>query len=461
MNVQLRIREIVVMDEATRQNTPENQTQPVPPDRLPEQRETHETLRGVSESELTQAARPVGQVTEPVQPARRDAAFSEPPTPPYRPQPSVPAPRPPTVYSPVPVAHRRTARPPRQRNNWLLVFVAIVLLGAAITFSVGALVIRRLADVADNAAFTPSAEVAVVSTPTPGTPAPTPTVGLAIQPWDGKHRLTILLMGLDKRPAEKGTAFRTDSIIVFSIDPATRSVGLLSIPRDLFVDIPTDTVVRVSYGLQRVNAAYVIGELARPGYGPQLAMQTVQYNLGMRINHYVVFEFGTVINVVDAVGGIDIDVPYAINDPAYPNMYFGYDPLYIPAGHIHMNGDLALKYARTRHQTSDFDRAKRQQQVIMAVRDKILNLGMAPTLIARAPELWSQISQTTRSDLTFEQLLQLALYLKDVPKENIHQGVIDVGYVSPVNWQGAAVLVPERATIGPLLVKIFGPNYNS
>jgi LCP family protein required for cell wall assembly len=458
MDVQLKGIEIVVMDDTTRPNTPENQTQPVPPDRLPEQ---HETRRGTSEPEFTQIARPVGQVTEPVQQVRRSAAVNEPPVSPYRPQPSVVSPRPPVAYPPVPIANRQAARPRGQHNNWLLVIIAVVLFGAAITFSVGALVIRRLADTSDNAAFTPPAEIAVESTPTPGTPAPTPTVGLDIQPWDGKRRLTILLMGLDKRPGEKGTAFRTDSMIVFSIDPAARSVGLLSIPRDLFVDIPTDTVVRASYGLQRVNAAYVIGELARPGYGPQLAMQTVQYNLGMRINHYVVFEFGTVIQVIDAVGGIDIDVPYTINDPAYPNMYFGYDPLYIPAGRIHMNGDLALKYARTRHQTSDFDRTKRQQQVIMAVRDKILNLGLAPTLIARAPELWNQISQTTRSDLTFEQLLQLALYLKDVPKENIHQGVIDVNYVSPVNWQGAAVLVPERATIGPLLAKIFGPNYNS
>jgi LCP family protein required for cell wall assembly len=446
------------MEDTTRPNTPENQTQPVPPGRLPEQ---NETWRGTSESELTQPARPVGQVTEPVQQARRSAAASQPPTPAYRPQPPVVPFRPPAVYLPAPIANRQVARPRGQHNSWLLVIVAVVLFGAAVIFTVGALVIRRLADTADNTAFTPPAEVAVEATLTPGTPASTPTVGLDIQPWDGKRRLTILLMGLDKRPGEKGTAFRTDSMMIFSIDPSTRSVGLLSIPRDLFVDIPTDTVVRNSYGLQRVNAAYVIGELARPGYGPQLAMQTVQYNLGMRINHYVVYEFSTVIQAIDDIGGIDIDVPYAINDPAYPNMYFGYDPLRIPAGRVHMNGDLALKYARTRHQTSDFDRAKRQQQVIMAVRDKILNLGMAPTLIARAPDLWNQISQTTRSDLTFEQLLPLALYLKDVPKENIHQGVIDVNYVLPVHWQGAAVLVPQRATIGPLLVRIFGPNYNS
>jgi len=142
-------------------------------------------------------------------------------------------------------------------------------------------------------------------------------------------------------------------------------------------------------------------------------------------------------------------------------MYFGYDPLYIPAGMRHMDGTLALKYARTRHQTSDFDRAKRQQQVIMAVRDKILNLNMAPTLLAKAPQLWDQFSKTTRSDLQFEHLLQLAVYLKDIPKENIHQGVIDLSYVTGLNYNGAAVLIPERAKLGPLLRQVFGANYNS
>ena len=334
------------------------------------------------------------------------------------------------------------------------------LFGIAFACSMGVLVLRQLADAktADVALNDPPTEAAqVVSTSS----TPAPTVGLTIQPWDGKHRLTILLMGLDKRPTDTGTAFRTDSMMVFSIDPSTRQVGLLSVPRDLFVDIPKDTVVRSAYGLQRVNSAYTIGELTRPGYGPQMAMQTVQYNLGMRINDYVVFEFNTVVNAVDDIGGIDVDVPYAINDPAYPNMYYGYDPLHIPAGHIHMNGDLALKYARTRHQTSDFDRVKRQQQVLMAMRDKILNLNMLPTLLARAPDLWTQISRTTHTDLQLDQILQLVVYLKDIPKANIHQGVIDVNYVTPVNYQGADVLVPERATIGPLLTKVFGPNYNS
>jgi LCP family protein required for cell wall assembly len=290
------------------------------------------------------------------------------------------------------------------------------------------------------------------------TALPTATPSLAIQPWDGKERFTILLMGIDRRPGEKGTAFRTDTLIVVSIDPATRTVGMLSVPRDLFISIPPGSVVG-DYGLQRINAAYVIGETVRPGSGPKLAMQTVQYNLGMRINSYLLVDFQAVIAIVDAVGGVDIDVTSPINDPAYPNMNFGYSPLYIPAGYIHMDGALALKYARTRHGSDDLDRARRQQQVIEAVRNKALQMNNLPLLAAHALELWQSMSDNVRSDLTFDQLVQLGLYLKDIPLSSISHGVLDYKYATPINWQGMSVLVPNRARIGPLLVQVFGPTY--
>jgi LCP family protein required for cell wall assembly len=305
---------------------------------------------------------------------------------------------------------------------------------------------------------------ALVATPTvlrtPATLAPTPTVGLDIQPWDGKERFTVLLMGLDKRPNETGTAFRTDSMILVSLDPVTHSVGILSVPRDLYVEIPRDTVVRAYYGLQRVNTGYYLGETVQPGYGPKLAMQTVQYNLGVRVNDYIVYDFEAVTAIVDAVGGIDITVPRDIVDPIYPDMYGGYDPLYIKAGLQHMDGAMALKYARTRHDSSDIDRAERQQQIIYAMRDKVLNLNMLPALVVGAPGLWSQLSRHVKSGLTLDQIIRLVLYAKDIPKESIRHGVIDYQYVQPVTWNGAAVLVPNRYSIGPLLVQVFGANYN-
>ena len=97
-------------------------------------------------------------------------------------------------------------------------------------------------------------------------------------------------------------------------------------------------------------------------------MQTVQYNLGIPVTHYVVVSFEAVIGLINAMDGIDVDVPVAIDDPEYPDMNYGFDPLVIPAGLQHMDGMLALKYARTRHQGTDYDRANRQQQVLLAIQ---------------------------------------------------------------------------------------------
>ncbi|MHB8626609.1 MAG: LCP family protein [Aggregatilineales bacterium] len=369
---------------------------------------------------------------------------------------------PPPLAVKVPIAPpRRTARKSSFRGS-LYVLIAFSAFGLAIAFMLVVFGIRRAAQ-AGNAVPTSLTAALGAITATPlatGSPTPSPTPGLAIQPWDGKQRFTVLLMGIDKRPGESGTAFRTDTLIVMSLDPATHTAGMLSVPRDLFISIPPNTVVGTGYGLQRINAAYAIGELVKPGSGPQLEMQTVQYNLGMRINAYVVVDFQAVVAIVNAVGGIDVDVPYTINDPAYPNMNDGYDPLYIPAGHVHMDGDLALKYARSRHQTDDLDRAKRQQQIIQTIRSKILGLNMAPQLLAQSPTLWSELSADVHTDLTLDQLLQLAVYAKDIPIGSIRQAVIDWSYVKSQVYQGMDILVPDRALIGPLLTQTFGANYN-
>ncbi len=306
-----------------------------------------------------------------------------------------------------------------------------------------------------------SAAQAATPTLTVATPPPTTPPELQIQPWNGVERFTILLLGLDKRPNERGTAFRTDTMILISLDPAARSIGVLSIPRDLYVEIPRDAAFGQHYGFQRVNTAYLLGERLREGYGPRLAMQTVQYNLGIRVHDYIVFDFQAFIAVIDAIGGIEIDVPRPIVDHAYPDMYTnGYDPLYIPAGRQWMDGELALKYARSRHGSSDFDRARRQQQVIAAIRERILRFEMLPQLLLRASNLWAALSAHVRSGLRLEQWIQLALYAKDVPSENIRYGVLDERYAQPIVWNGMSVLVPNRAAIGSLLVQVFGANYN-
>jgi LCP family protein required for cell wall assembly len=278
----------------------------------------------------------------------------------------------------------------------------------------------------------------------------------ALTPWNGVSRFTVLVMGLDRRPGETGLAFRTDTMMIVSLDPATNQIGILSIPRDLYVEVPGYSQ------LQRVNTPMVLGELRQPDFGPQLAMQTVQYNLGIRIHDFVAADFQAFISFIDAIGGIEIDIPYPISDPLYPNMYFGYDPFYIRAGRQTLNGDTALKYARTRHGDNDFQRAQRQQLVVYAVRDRLLNGGtVLPQLIVQSPSLWAAFQDNIYTGLTLDQIIQLGLYIKDIPAENIRTGVINQAYtVNYTTSDGAQVLVPDRARIGSLMVEVFGDTYS-
>jgi LCP family protein required for cell wall assembly len=267
--------------------------------------------------------------------------------------------------------------------------------------------------------------------------------------------MTILVMGLDRRPGETGLAYRTDTMLLVSLDPASNELGILSIPRDLYVEVP-------GYGqLQRINSAMVLGELQQAGYGPNLAMQTVQYNLGIRVHAYIAVDFNAFITLIDVLGGVEVEVRHDIIDYEYPDMNYGYDPLIIRAGLQHFDGETALKFARTRHGDNDFERARRQQQVLFAIRDRVLNADAIPQLIAQAPSLWASFNQNVYTELSLERMIQLGLALRDIPRENIKTGVIDGNYIMPYTTsQGAAVLVPRREAMGALMTEIFGANFS-
>jgi LCP family protein required for cell wall assembly len=278
---------------------------------------------------------------------------------------------------------------------------------------------------------------------------------IVLTPWDGQSRFTVLVVGLDRRPGETGLAYRTDTMMLVSIDPVTQSLGILSIPRDLYVEVPGYSE------LQRVNTPMVLGELRTPGYGPELLKQTVQYNFGIRVHEYLAVDFNTFVTIVDTIGGVDIDVPYRIADLTYPDMYYGYDPFYMDVGLQHMDGLTALKYARTRHGDSDFNRAQRQQQVLYAIRDKVLSLNMLPQLLAQSPTLWNAVKDGVSTGLTFDQMIQLVWYLKDIESSNIRTGVVNADFTMPfMTAGGAAVLIPDRTALGPLMVEVFGNNYS-
>ncbi len=359
--------------------------------------------------------------------------------------------------------------PTRRRTGlipgWLSLALAVtfVLSGIAVSFfaflTIEAVVaaaqqpFNPLDEAAESAAATalpplPQDGVAPIATLPPGEPTPTP---LPVFGDADEERINVLLMGIDRRPGEPFIS-RTDTMMVLSVNRRDNTASLLSIPRDLYVVIP-------DRGRDRINTAFVYGAQGNnPAGGAQLAMATVEYNLGINVDHYFMVDFNAFIEVIDTLGGITVEVPYDINDPTFPDMNYGYDPLYIPAGTHQFDGYTALRYARTRHQDSDFHRAQRQQQVLMAIRDKALSLGI-DDLILRAPLLYQQIHDGIRTDLSLEQLIQLANIAKGIPSENINRAVLDHNYVTSYTTPGgASVLVLINESAAPLIAELFYDN---
>jgi LCP family protein required for cell wall assembly len=258
-------------------------------------------------------------------------------------------------------------------------------------------------------------------------------------------------MGIDQREFEQGP-WRTDTMLVLTIDPVTMNAGALSIPRDLWVPM-------ADYDEQaRINQAHFLGEVyGYPGGGPALAAKTVQYNLGVPIHYYVRVNFTAFEELVDAIGGVTICVEEEINDPTYPDEAHGYDPLYIPAGCQELDGEMTLKYARTRHSAGgDFDRAKRQQQVLRAVFEKVTQAEMLPELAASSGEMWETLQGSVLTDLKLDEVIALAQLASEIDPDNIRYGVIDENYT--LFWttpDGQQVLVPVRDRIRELRDRIF------
>jgi LCP family protein required for cell wall assembly len=275
------------------------------------------------------------------------------------------------------------------------------------------------------------------------------TGGEPLPDWQKKERVNILLLGIDEREGQYGP-WRTDTMIVLTIDPESKTAGMLSLPRDLWVPIP-------GYDENRINTAHYTGDLKKhPGGGPALAIKTVQYNFGIPIHYYIRVNFSGFIQAIDTIGGVDIYVEKEIDDPLYPDNAYGYDPLYIPAGLQHMDGELALKYARTRHTGSDFDRLRRQQQVILAVRDKVLRLGMLPQLLPKLPELLKTVGDAVQTDLQLDEMINLAQLASQIDDEHIKTAVIDSSMtVDTTTPNGAQVLIPLREEIRTVVDEIF------
>lgn len=379
-----------------------------------------------------------------------------------------------SVPPPPPLARESAARDRMRRRRvqgynkggeWAWVIIAVAMLGVVVAMSVTLFLVLRMARSEQEVIPTASFALSALPTPVDFRSAQVSGRGAALtlgdgssvilEPWDGTSRLTVLLMGIDRRPGETGLSYRTDTIMLLSLDPRTEELGILSIPRDTYIEVPGYA------GARRINEPMVLGELRQPGYGPILAKETVQYNFGIRVHHYIVVDFNAFIQIVDAIGGVEITLNYNISDPLYPSMTYGYDPFYLRAGTHLLDGATALKFARTRHGDSDIQRGQRQQQVLFAIMDRVTEPSNLPRILSQTPTIWNAINANFYTDLTFEQMVSLGLYVKDVPRERIRTSTIDYDYLRA--WttpSGASVLIPNRARIGQLMAEVFGPNYS-
>ncbi len=252
-------------------------------------------------------------------------------------------------------------------------------------------------------------------------------------------RETVLIIGSDARPDEikRGGVGRTDTLLMFVADRTLPRVAMVSVPRDLWVAIP-------GHGEERINAAFELG-------GSQAAKQTVSNVLGQRVDRFAVVGLQGVRDVVDAAGGVDITVAQAIHDDSYPTDDYGYQTVDIPAGRQHMDGDTALKYARTRHQDSDFGRIARQQQVLAAVRSAMLS----PMNWPRIPAVLVAVSQSIKSDVTPLDAIAIgAAILRDPGDPD--RLVIDTTLVTPITGQDGAYLLEPKADLKPAVARFLG-----
>ncbi len=264
---------------------------------------------------------------------------------------------------------------------------------------------------------------------------------------------TFLLLGSDKRPGQK--YFRTDTIIIAAVRPSAGQVTLISVPRDLYVYIPT-------IGMDRVNAAYEYGQMHQyPGGGTALLKDTILYNLGIRIDHLAIVDFDGFRRIVDTLGGLDVPVFCAYTDwrlidpsldPENENNWALYT---VGPGVVHMDGDLALWYARSRKKSDDFDRGRRSQEVIRALYTR----AMQTNAISKIPQLFNDFSSAVITDLGLDGILKLAplaLHLNNADIRSYYIGRDDV-----TSWMtpgGASVLLPNALSIQSKLQQALSPS---
>ena len=272
----------------------------------------------------------------------------------------------------------------------------------------------------------PDASTAVTASPTPeATPVGSAVPNVSIPPWDGKERLNILLIGADTQQG----GHRTDTLITVSIDPVTKQVAMFSLPRDTKgVPIPPGPA-RSLWGRtynDKINAFFINNRRRSdlwPGNdktrGYNALKSVLGYLYGLDIKYFVEVDFNGFKDIVDAMDGVTVNVQIPVVDNSYPAGQSKNLRLYIPSGIQHMDGPAALQYARSRNTSSDFDRAARQQRLLLSMREQ----ADPQTLIPRLPELVAALKSSVKTDIPLNQLDKLLGLASSVDTRNIRSYV--------------------------------------
>jgi LCP family protein required for cell wall assembly len=228
-------------------------------------------------------------------------------------------------------------------------------------------------------------------------------------------RTNVVILGVDE------AAQLSDTIMIASIRHGSGQppeVAMVSVPRDLYLNVP-------QHGHHKINAAYALGENQdKANGGAELTTQTIEQQFELPVHYSAAIEFESFKEIINAVGGVTVDVETAIDDPYYPAPgNAGHEPFHIEAGKQHLDGERALKYARSRKTTNDFDRSYRQQQVMLAVRDKLLS-GGAPIDISRALNLYRAVGEHVDGNMSRVEMLRLAYTLRNVDTSGAGQYVL-------------------------------------
>jgi LCP family protein required for cell wall assembly len=268
-----------------------------------------------------------------------------------------------------------------------------------------------------------------------------------------EERINIVVLGLDQRRDEPDdTPARTDSVMILTMDPFSKKGGAFSIPRDTWLDIPNGYG---GYITDRINVAYELGEYTYkdyPGGGAGLVKDTIEYNFNIPIDYYVLLNFNNFIELIDELGGIEVDVPEYAYDPAYNDCNdCYYYPVEFLEGPEHMDGERALAYARIRASDNDFKRIERQQLVVKATARKAADLG---TVFTNALGLYKQYKNAVKTDISDLQIPGLADLAQQVGPENIRTvSMAEATY--PCNTCPGAVLLWNPAKVEELKARVF------